>query len=310
MSIPRCSRHRRELRGVVHFWRANLGQISRALKGIFRLHWRHRRCVIQQHFQVGSRTLRRGDRAQVRAILASRRCLGPSDGTLATISVFSVSGIPKSYGNDSATISRGILIPWRKAWLRPSRSREAFRCYWAAKACFTTEYLTAELARPDLDLYLAMPSANNPTSSSPFSAPIIGGRSECNLEWRQLRDILLLSKATVSCPCVSMSTPIPGMLAIDGYVTISGRAPEEVAELILQRLGATGYVGNGPAPRTGVPSGPDPIFWNDPYARGSILHRPQTHLQLFRSRLESVGRAALRAGTGRHGRHRQDANGH
>jgi hypothetical protein len=155
------------------------------------------------------------------------------------------------------------------------------------------EYLAAELARPDLDLYLGMLYREQSDLLVPFLCGDYNRKKWCNLEWRQLRDILFALEGDRIMPLRFDDTPIPGMLAIDGYVTISGRAPEDVAELILQRLRTAGYVGNGSAPGTGVPSGPDPIFWNVPYARNPFFTGRKDTLAALRSRLESAGRAAL-----------------
>lgn len=155
------------------------------------------------------------------------------------------------------------------------------------------EYLAAELARPDLDLYLGMLYREQSDLLVPFLCADYKRKKWCNLEWRQLRDILFALEGDRIMPLRFDDTAIPGMLAIDGYLAISGRRPDEVAQLILERLGTAGYVVSGPAPGTRVPSRTDLIFWNLPYARNPFFTGRKDTLTALRSRLESTGCAAL-----------------
>jgi hypothetical protein len=155
------------------------------------------------------------------------------------------------------------------------------------------EYLTAELARPDLDLYLGKLYREESDLLVPFLCADYKRKKWCNLEWRQLRDILFALEGDRIMPLRFDDTPIPGMLAIDGYVTISDRTPEEVAQLILERLRTVGYVENGSAPATDVGSGSGLVFWNVPYARNPFFTGRKDTLAAVRSRLESSGRTAL-----------------
>ncbi|HLJ27269.1 MAG TPA: TIR domain-containing protein [Candidatus Angelobacter sp.] len=98
------------------------------------------------------------------------------------------------------------------------------------------EYLTAELARPDLDLYLGNLYRNESDLVVPFYCSEYATKQWCRLEWRQMRDILLNVEGHRIMPFRFDDAPIDGVLSLDGYVKIGSRTPAEVARLILQRL--------------------------------------------------------------------------
>jgi tetratricopeptide (TPR) repeat protein len=101
---------------------------------------------------------------------------------------------------------------------------------------FYDAYYEAELARPDLDLYLGNIYRNDSDLVVPFFCAPYDRKNWCRLEWRQMRDILLNLEGHRIMPFRFDDTPIPGFLSIDGYLKIEKRSPQEVAELILQRL--------------------------------------------------------------------------
>ena len=107
---------------------------------------------------------------------------------------------------------------------------------------FYDDYYTAELARPDLDLYLGDIYRNHADLVVPFSCADYARKKWCRLEWRQMRDILFNLEEHRIMPFRFDDTPIPGVLSIDGYVKIEKRSPQEVADLILQRLAMPGSV--------------------------------------------------------------------
>jgi TIR domain len=98
------------------------------------------------------------------------------------------------------------------------------------------EYLTAELARQDMDLHLASLYRNESDLIVPFYSAQYAERKWCNLEWRQMRDILFNAEEGRVMPFRFDDTPIAGVLSIDGYVKIAQRTAPEVAKLILKRL--------------------------------------------------------------------------
>lgn len=97
------------------------------------------------------------------------------------------------------------------------------------------DYLTPELARPNLDLYLSKLYREDSELLVPFYCADYERKQWCRLEWRQMRDILLQVEEERIMPFRFDDAAIPGVLAIDGYVKIGARAPEDVAKLILER---------------------------------------------------------------------------
>lgn len=159
------------------------------------------------------------------------------------------------------------------------------------EAVLYDEYLTPELARPDLDLYLGRLYRDDSDLLVPFLCADYGLKKWCNLEWRQLRDILFTLEGERIMPLRFYDAPIPGLLAIDGYVAIAGRTPEEVAELILERLTVTRFEDRFSASK--LPDGPRPSYWNVPYARNPFFTGREQTLASLRSRLDTSGRVAL-----------------
>lgn len=100
------------------------------------------------------------------------------------------------------------------------------------------DYLTAELARPNLDVYLGELYHDHSELLVPFYCADYEKKKWCGLEWRQMRNVLLEQKDDRIMPFRFDDTPIIGVLALDGYVSINSRSPGEVAGLILERLAA------------------------------------------------------------------------
>jgi tetratricopeptide (TPR) repeat protein len=104
------------------------------------------------------------------------------------------------------------------------------------ESVFYDAYYEAELARPDLDVYLGRIYHDDSELVVPFLCADYERKKWCRLEWRQMRDILFNLEGHRIMPFRFDDTPVPGALSIDGYVKIEKRSPQEVAELILQRL--------------------------------------------------------------------------
>jgi tetratricopeptide (TPR) repeat protein len=155
------------------------------------------------------------------------------------------------------------------------------------------EYLTAELARPDLDMYLATLYREQSELLVPFLCADYKNKKWCNLEWRQMRAIMFALDGARIMPLRFDDTNIPGMLPIDGYLTIGTRSPQETAALILQRLGDGARPASQSSAASAVDSDGETTFWNVPYARNPFFTGRKYTLGAVRSRLTDSGRAAL-----------------
>ena len=98
------------------------------------------------------------------------------------------------------------------------------------------DYLTADLARPDLDVYLGALYHDHSELLVPFFCAEYEKKEWCGLEWRQMRDILKRKESERIMPFRFDDAPLTGFLSIDGYVPIKTRTPVEVAQLIQQRI--------------------------------------------------------------------------
>jgi hypothetical protein len=101
-------------------------------------------------------------------------------------------------------------------------------------------YLQAELARLNLDLHLGRLYHDESELIVPFFCADYERKEWCGLEWRQIRDLAKQRKDEQIMPFRFDDTPIPGVLSIDGYLPIGDRSPQQVADLILERLALIG----------------------------------------------------------------------
>jgi tetratricopeptide (TPR) repeat protein len=144
------------------------------------------------------------------------------------------------------------------------------------------DYLTAELARLELDVYLGKLYREESELVVPFLCADYERKKWCKLEWRQMRDILFNVEGHRIMPFRFDDAPITGFLSIDGYVEIGNRTPKDVADLILQRIGASAPVASVSQPQiapTRLRHGAEKLFgredelkhldeaWNDPHIR-------------------------------------------
>ena len=98
-------------------------------------------------------------------------------------------------------------------------------------------YYEAEFARPDLDTYLQRLYHDESELIAVFLCADYERKEWCGLEWRAVRDLIKKRKASTVMPLRFDNTEIPGLFSIDGYVWIDKRTPEQIADLILQRMG-------------------------------------------------------------------------
>lgn len=99
------------------------------------------------------------------------------------------------------------------------------------------DYLIAELARPDLDLYLGDLYRNHSALLVPFLCSDYQRKKWCRLEWRQMRDIIFNFEGERLMPFRFDDSIVEGFLSIDGYIEVVNRSPETIANLILERIG-------------------------------------------------------------------------
>lgn len=98
-------------------------------------------------------------------------------------------------------------------------------------------YYEAEFARPDLDTYLQRLYHEDSELVAVFICENYDKKEWCGLEWRVVRDLIKKRKAEDIMPLRFDNTEIAGLFSIDGYVWINGRSPDEIADVILARVG-------------------------------------------------------------------------
>ena len=101
---------------------------------------------------------------------------------------------------------------------------------------FYDAYYEAELARPNLDTYLAEIYHNQAELVVVFLCAEYEQKEWCGLEWRAVRDLLKQKKTAEIMPVRLDDTHIPGLFSIDGYINAKDHEPVELANLIVQRL--------------------------------------------------------------------------
>ncbi|MCP5134876.1 MAG: TIR domain-containing protein [Gammaproteobacteria bacterium] len=114
------------------------------------------------------------------------------------------------------------------------------------------EYYEAEFARPDLDTYLQRLYHDESELIAVFLCADYERKDWCGLEWRAIRDLIKKRQVSTVMPLRFDNTEIPGLFSTDGYVWIGGRSPQEIADLILQRL----QINAGSPPPSSPPSPP------------------------------------------------------
>ena len=101
---------------------------------------------------------------------------------------------------------------------------------------FYDEWFKAELARPDLDTYLQNIYHNESELIVVFLCSDYDRKEWCGLEWRAIRDLIKKKRHEQIMPFRFDQTEINGLFSIDGYISAEKMAPEEAADLILERL--------------------------------------------------------------------------
>ncbi len=109
------------------------------------------------------------------------------------------------------------------------------------------KYHEAEFARLDLDTHLQQLYHDESDLIAVFLCADYERKEWCGLEWRAIRDLIKRRQASTVMPLRFDDTEIPGLFTIDGYVTIGERTPDDIANLILERLriDTNGALANG-----------------------------------------------------------------
>ena len=97
-------------------------------------------------------------------------------------------------------------------------------------------FYEAEFARPDLDVYLQGLYHDESELIVVFVCEAFELKEWCGVEWRAIRD-LMKKRSGSSIMFVRMDdADVRGVFSIDGYVSVHGRPPDDIAELIQERL--------------------------------------------------------------------------
>jgi tetratricopeptide (TPR) repeat protein len=158
------------------------------------------------------------------------------------------------------------------------------------------KYYEAEFARPDLDTYLQRLYHDESELIAVFLCADYECKEWCGLEWRAIRDLIKKRRTADVMPLRFDDTEIPGLFSTDGYVWISERPPEEVADLILARLELnTGAAADATAR---VSAGPKPIHLPYP-SLGALFKGRESILDDLAASLRRTGEGQATAVVGK-----------
>lgn len=98
------------------------------------------------------------------------------------------------------------------------------------------KYHEAEFARISLDTHLQRLYHDESELIVVFLSANYERKEWCGLEWRAIRDVIKQHRESAVVPVRFDNTEIPGLFSTDGALPVDDRAPETIADLILQRL--------------------------------------------------------------------------
>ena len=129
----------------------------------------------------------------------------------------------------------GLSFPGEQRWFVGKVAGELARTLGRDKVLFA-DYIQPELARLNMDLYLANLYRNETDLLVPFFSADYERKKWTQLEWRQMRDILFNLEEDRIMPFRFDDATVSGLLSIDGYVPVGTLSPSDVAERIVARL--------------------------------------------------------------------------
>lgn len=100
---------------------------------------------------------------------------------------------------------------------------------------FYDRYYEAELARPDLDVYLQGIYHGDSELVVVFLCAAYAEKEWCGLEWRAVRDLIKKRKRDEVMFVRFDEAEVEGTFSIDGYVDAEGREAAEIANVIFER---------------------------------------------------------------------------
>lgn len=104
------------------------------------------------------------------------------------------------------------------------------------EAIFYDRFYEAELVGPNLDSRLQKIYHDDSELIVIFVSAEYDQKEWCGLEWRAIRDILKRRRDEDVMPLRFDDTEVPGLFSIDGYIDLRKRDPEQVADLVYERL--------------------------------------------------------------------------
>lgn len=137
---------------------------------------------------------------------------------------------------------------------------------------FYDAFYEAELARPDLDIYLQDIYHNQADLLVVFLCEDYERKEWCGLEWRAIRDLIKKRQHQRIMFMRFDDAEVPGVFTTDGYVDLRKRTAAEAADLICQRL-AHIHAALAPTPILGAAT----IIANAG-AHHTLLEYPRLHL--------------------------------
>jgi TIR domain len=113
---------------------------------------------------------------------------------------------------------------------------ERLQAHLGRDAVFYDYDFKAQLARPNMDLLLQNVYRHQSDLLVVFLSEQYAERDWCGLEWRAVRDLIKSRKSEQIMLVRLDSSPMEGLLSIDGYLDASNLNPSELADLILERV--------------------------------------------------------------------------